>query len=128
MWQPIDASMFGDFKPVETYLYYNGPLAFTIQHNDRTFYVHSSDEEDEYHSSWVREVTPADLALLENNGITVKQFLLNAETMYLIRYYNENKIEAFIVDPKEFSDDHFPTEGVYLCRSEVAGEDSLMPN
>lgn len=127
MWQPIDASIFGELRPVTTYLYYDGARSFSIEHNGRKFYVHQCDEEMEYCTYWVQEVTDHDLDLLESNSITLKNFILSAKPLYLVRDYGGDKpLEAFIVDAKDFSDAHFPNEGVYLNQqSEVREEDSL---
>lgn len=126
MWQKVDASIFGEMKPVETYLFYDGPRAFSIQHNDRWFYIHQCDECLEHWSYWAREVTPVDLQLLESNQITLKNFILSGKPLYLIQEYGNNKpIEAFIVDPENFPPDHFPNDGVYLTRCEKQGEDSI---
>jgi hypothetical protein len=125
MWQPIDGSIFGDMNPVKTYLYYDGPRSFSIQHNGRTFYVHQCDEELEYWTYWVREVSKSDLALLENNGICLRQFIKNADPLYLVREYGgEKPHEAFIVKAEDFSEAYFPNDDVYLNQqSEVRGED-----
>lgn len=55
MWQPIDASIFGEFKPVTTYLYYDGPRSFTVEHNGKKFYIHQCDEEIGCWTYWCRK-------------------------------------------------------------------------
>lgn len=125
MWQPIDASIFGELKPVKTYLYYDGPRSFTIEHDGKTFYVHQCDEEVEYWTYFVREVTPVDLQLLEENKIPMKEFIKSALPLYVIREYGGGKLEAFIVNPDDFSDAHYPNDGVYLTQSERREEGTL---
>lgn len=126
MWQPIDASIFGEMKPIKTYLYYDGPRSYSIEHNGRTFYVHQCDEEIEYCTFWVREVAKTDLSLLENNGITLREFIREAKPLYLLREYGGDKPhEAFIVNPDDFSEAHFPNEGVFL-RQETSEREDLI--
>lgn len=127
MWQPIDASIFGEFKPVTTYLYYDGPRSFTVEHNGKKFYIHQCDEEIGCWTYWAQEVTDQDLRLLENNNITLKNFILSAKPLYVIKEYGGKPLEAFIVNANDFSDAHFPNEGVYLNQqSEKQGEDAIV--
>jgi hypothetical protein len=113
-------------KPVKTYLYYDGPRSFSIEHNGRTFYVHQCDEEVEYWTYWVREVDNSDLTLLENNGITLRTFIKNAQPLYLLREYGGDKPhEAFIVNADDFSEANFPNEGVYLRQETSEREDEI---
>ena len=100
MWLPLDASILGDFKPVTTYLEFNGPRSFTVKHDGRMFYAHQCDEELEYWTYWLREVTPNDMEQLENNQITIRAFITNAKPLMVVRQYwgDPPKLELFHVD------------------------------
>lgn len=115
MWQAIDPAIFGTLNPVDTYIYYDGPLAFSAQHEGRWFYVHEQNQEAEYTSYFVRETSQSELAELNDNKIELKTFLKEAPTLYVVRYFGDNKpLEAYIVNPADFSDANFPTAGCYL--------------
>ena len=116
MWTLIDSSIFGNLVPVETYLYYDGPLSFSINNKDRWFYVHAHDFNQKYCDYIAREVTIEELKLLEENKITIKKFLENATVLYLIRDNfgsSDKKLETF--EAKDFSNFNFAmSDGVYL--------------
>lgn len=119
MWQPIDASMFGDLKPAETYVYYDGPRSYSSTHNGRLFYVHQCDEEIECWDYFVREVTEEELLQLEENKIQLRDFLKEAPKLFLVRMFDGDKpMEAYQVNANDFSDAHFPSPGCYLTREQ----------
>lgn len=124
MWEKIDASMFGELKPKETYIEYDGPRSYSTSHNGRNFYVHQCDEEIEYWDYFVREATEEELIQLEENKIQLRDFLEQAPTLYLVRMHGGDKpIEAFIVNPNDFSDAHFPSAGCYLTHGQKQDKD-----
>lgn len=114
MWQPIDTSIFGDLKPEETFIYYDGPLSFSIRNKDRWFYIHACDFAEGYQDFFARETTIDELESLKENKIQLYDFLKEAPILYLVRENFGKPLEAWIVNADEFSSDNFPTKGVYL--------------
>lgn len=115
---PVDVSIFGDMKPIKTYIYCDGPLAYTIENGDKTFYVHWYDHNDEGWLYWVREATPEEFLELENNKITLKQFIKNASPFYLV-IENGEQTSAFIVNHDDFPDESYPDPTCYLNREDT---------
>lgn len=126
MWQKINASMFGKLTPKEIYIEFNGPRSYSTEFDGRNFYVHQYDEQIEYWDYFVREVTKEELIQLEENKIQLKDFIKQAPTLYLVRMYYGNKpMEAFIINPEEFSDACFPSAGCYLTHNQKQSKDQL---
>jgi len=121
MWQQLtDPTIFGNLEPVQIFIENGNPLVFSICHNNRWFYIHQFDQDAEYTSYFARETNESELAELESNKIELKTFLKESQTLYVLRYFGEPKpVEAYIVNPNDFSDSYFPTNGTYLYHTQL---------
>jgi len=109
----MDPSFLGDLTPLDTYLYYEGPRCYSSKHDGRLFYCHQCDESLEYDSFFVREASPDELELLEENKITMRDFLVTACPLYVVQI-GRSHFKVFQVEPSDFAEDHFPEQGAYL--------------
>lgn len=119
----IDPGIFGEFIPIEKYLYYNEPLIFSITHNNKWFYVHCIDQDKTSTSYMVCETTPDELKSLERNEMAILPFLKSKPIVYFANILWNSPIinliemdafiEAYIVDIENYLDS-LPKDDVYL--------------
>lgn len=117
----VDPNFLGDLRPVDTYLYYDGPMSYSAQHEGRLFYCHQCDVCLAYDTFFVREASLEELSALEGNKITMRDFLLAAKPLYMVQV-SKDHFKAFQLDATDFVDDHLPEQGAYLSWDQEDGK------
>jgi NDP-sugar pyrophosphorylase family protein len=89
--------------------------------------VHWCDEEPEYSMYFVREATDIEFQQLEENKITLRDFLQTSDPLYIVRDWHkrDTEIEVFIIEAGDYLN-YFPLQGIYLTlekENEFSSED-----
>ena len=108
-------------KEEDIYMYYDGPLSYSMEVNGRRFYYHDFDiewtEEHKVKAQYylVRECSTIELEDLVENRISYLDFLNAANPLYLVKISGEN-VSAEQIDIKEIPATWLPTPGVHLFK------------
>lgn len=112
----VDGSVFGDFTPVTTYIFYDFPRAFTLRGTDGCQYF-AYNVDDNADSGWFIVVKVSDgLAELISQDLITLRDIIRRDPMYVVQFKNHcdkaviRAVPSFIV----IRDEYLPKQGVYL--------------
>jgi hypothetical protein len=112
------------WSTTEVLSYYDCPLIFVIEWQDRLYYVHWATEEwkspGNYYEAWLaREITLEELELIKNNKLSIKHFLTKTSRLIFVEIKVDNgKTTDFLVSERlvyPLLKTFIPEDGIYLC-------------
>ncbi len=82
---PVEDNCFGQLVPTDEYVYYDGHLIFSANHDGQWFYVHWLDYEDEINVYLVRAMSSEEKVDLEQGSLSIRSLIESSGTLYLLK-------------------------------------------